>query len=201
MPNNFSNKEPWFYSRQLLKDNAQFIKGDVIDVGCGDGKHKEVILGLPNIKSYTGLEQNFKADIQADLNKRLPIEDNKYDTAILISVLEHLLEPQNALNEIARILKPNGYLLLTTVWVYPYHEAPGDYFRYNDKALEYLLGKAGFKVEKVFSLGGTAMVVFTILRRQLPFLNKISPVVDKLLSLSRKQHKNTPAYFIVARKK
>lgn len=201
MPNNHLKKEPWFYSRQLLKDNAQFIKGDVIDVGCGEGKHKEIILALPGVKSYTGLEQNFRADIQADLNASLPIENEKYDTAVLISVLEHLSEPQNALNEIARILKPGGCLLLTTVWVYPYHEAPSDYFRYNDTALRYLLNKAGLETEKVLSLGGTAMVIFTILRRQCRFLDRITPFMDKLFALSKKQHKNTPAFFVVARKK
>ena len=161
-------KEPWFYNRRFLADNLNLVRGDVIDVGCGRCKYKGLISGSSQVKSYTGVDfYATQADVIADLNKKFPIEDNKFDTAICISVIEHLLEPQNALSEIARILKPNGYLLLSTPWIYPYHGEPNDYFRYSGDCLKYLLEKAGFEIVSVFSSVGKIGILSVLLTRWL----------------------------------
>jgi len=61
-------KEPWFYNRTFLIDNTKFIKGDVVDVGCGRAKYKDMILGFEGVKSYTGIDfyQTESVDIIAD---------------------------------------------------------------------------------------------------------------------------------------
>lgn len=197
---------PWFYNKTFLVDNSKFIKGDIIDIGCGKSKYKKFILSLPQAKSYTGLDFYVakNVDIVADLNKKIPLEDNKFDTAICISVLEHLLEPQNALNEIYRILKPGGYLLLSTPWIYPYHGEPNDYFRYSKDCLEYLLKKAGFKIISISSTGGKMRIFFVFLINWFPFLKRFSLLIDKLLVFLIKREKiiqkNTPSHHIIAQK-
>ena len=197
-----TGEEPWYYDRMLLKDNSQFVKGNVIDVSCGKGKHKNIILGLPDVETYTGLDWYVGADIQANLNEKLPIKDNKYDTAICFAVLDYLKEPQIALKEIFRILKPNSYLLLKASWVYSRHSeaTDRDYFRFSDKGLEYMLDKAGFKIEHISSLGGMPLAIFGLLRNWLTFLEKTRPLIDKMLSLSGRAEKNTLAYFVIAKK-
>jgi len=196
-------EEPWFYNRRFLADNSSLIKGDVVDIGCGQGKYKDLISSSPQVKSYTGVDFYTKqADIVADLNNRLPIEDNKFDTAICISVMEHLLEPQIALSEIARILKPDGYLFLSTVWIYPYHGEPDDYFRYSGKCLEYLLEKAGFEKVSIISYGGKTRILLTFLIAWFPFLKKLSSIIDRFLSLSSKKEspENIINYQVTAQK-
>jgi SAM-dependent methyltransferase len=62
-------------------------------------------------------------------------------------VLEHLPEPQKAVDEIFRVLKPGGTLLLTTRFLFPIHDAPHDYFRFTKYGLRYLL--RGFEILKL----------------------------------------------------
>ncbi len=54
-------------------------------------------------------------------------------------VLEHLPEPQRAVDEMFRVLKPGGTLLLTTRFLFPIHDAPHDYFRFTKYGLRHLL--------------------------------------------------------------
>ena len=50
-----------------------------------------------------------------DLNSdRLPFQDNYFDLVLLSEVIEHLVNPDNALKEAHRVLKSNGILIVTT---------------------------------------------------------------------------------------
>ena len=53
----------------------------------------------------------------------------------------------------ARVLKPGGQLILTTVQDWEIHQHPNDFFRYTRYGLEYLFEKAGLK-SRVEALGG-----------------------------------------------
>jgi len=203
-------RKPWFYTWNFLRNNSHFIKGNVIDIGCGSAKYKPIILRLDGVKSYKGLDffRAGIADIVADLNKRLPIENDKYDTAICISVVEHLLEPQLALDEIYRILKPSGHLLLATPWVYPFHGEPHDYFRYSRFALKYMLEKSGFELVSVQPTGGKIRVLLAIIRQWIPILGRVVSLAEKLVprilplkNISDEKLLDTPSNQIVALKK
>lgn len=199
----FIGEEPWFYSRQLLKNSSQYIKGRVIDLGCGEkeNKHKSLILNLPGIESYTGVDFYTDADIKADLNEKLPINNGQYDTAICFLPLDYLKEPQNFLNESFRILKSGGYLLLTASWIYPYHPEPEDYFRFSDNALRYMLRKSGFQIESISPLGGKGQIISVFLRTKFPFFNKLRPFIDKIFTPRKNRlDKNPAAYFVIAKK-
>lgn len=49
-----------------------------------------------------------------DLNQKFPIEDNSIDVIISIQTIEHLYDLDNFVSEIYRILKPEGYLVIST---------------------------------------------------------------------------------------
>jgi len=49
-----------------------------------------------------------------DLNGRIPFDDATFDICFSIEVIEHLNNPQNIINEVHRILKPSGMLILST---------------------------------------------------------------------------------------
>jgi SAM-dependent methyltransferase len=69
-------------------------------------------------------------------------------------VLEHVFNPDDFLNEVNRVLKPSGKLLLTVPFVWDEHEQPYDYARYSSFGLRSLLEKHGFSIVKHEKVGG-----------------------------------------------
>jgi SAM-dependent methyltransferase len=96
----------------------------VIDLGCGDGefsvKVKEKIgcTEMLGIDIYDdSLEKAEKKGIivrKADLNTTLPLETESFDVVVSNQVIEHLLYPVKFMKEVYRILKPNGYAVIST---------------------------------------------------------------------------------------
>ena len=65
--------------------------------------------------SVSALKQgNFNATELDVSNVRLPLEDGSCSAVIMSEVLEHLIDPDFALNECRRVLRPDGVLVLTT---------------------------------------------------------------------------------------
>lgn len=123
------------------------LNGVTYDLGCGRRPYEKDILNIAD--SYVGVDwsntlHGLHADIIADLNKPLPIDDGVADTVVSFQVLEHLCEPQVMLSEAHRILKSGGNILITVPFQWWVHEAPHDYYRYTRYGLEYMLAKAGF---------------------------------------------------------
>lgn len=69
-------------------------------------------------------------------------------------VLEHVPEPKQMLQEISRVLRPGGHLILTAPHIWGIHEAPHDYFRFTHYGLEYLARQAGLHKVYIKAMGG-----------------------------------------------
>ena len=69
----------------------------------------------------------------------LGIASASVDVVLCTEMLEHVTEPQRAIDEMYRVLKPGGMLLLTTRFLFPIHDAPHDYFRFTKYGLRHLL--------------------------------------------------------------
>jgi SAM-dependent methyltransferase len=61
-------------------------------------------------------------------------------------VLEHVFNPDEFIEEINRVLKIGGKLLLTVPFVWDEHEQPYDYARYSSFGLKHLLENHNFKI-------------------------------------------------------
>lgn len=157
-PCGHSNRTPYNWllyeiSNQFLIKFSGFIKGTLYDLGCGDMPYRHWLLGFSD--RYIGVDwssspHDLKADIVANLNDALPIEDRVADSVISLSVMEHLCEPQIFLGEAYRILKPGGAIILQVPFMWWVHEAPHDYFRYTRYGLEYMFEKAGFNAIQIY---------------------------------------------------
>lgn len=80
-------------------------------------------------------------DTRGDL-LALPFVDNSFDGVVLTEVLEHCVAPQAAVEEVLRILKPGGLLLVTSPFWWPTHGVEGeykDYWRFTRQGWELLL--------------------------------------------------------------
>ena len=95
----------------------------ICDLGCGDGSLGELLIkknnsvfGVDDVAYQVNIakKKGINAFV-ADLNKdNLQFDDNTFDTVIATEVIEHLLNPDNLLNEAYRILKDNGIFIITT---------------------------------------------------------------------------------------
>ena len=84
----------------------------------------------------------------------MPFGDGAFDRIIAAEVLEHILDDQRAMNELARVLRPGGLAAITVPSFLPericwalsdeYHEVPGGHVRiYTRVELEAKLARAG----------------------------------------------------------
>jgi SAM-dependent methyltransferase len=125
-------------------------RGVVLDIGCADRWAQSV---LSAECFYVGLDYpatglalyGSRPDVLADA-ARLPIADQSIDTVLMLDVLEHLAQPALALSEIARVLRPDGKLLVSVPFLYPIHDAPHDYQRYTAFGLQRVFESAGLAV-------------------------------------------------------
>jgi SAM-dependent methyltransferase len=142
---------------EWLNRFTDHYKGHLYDLGCGEMPYKAWLLNYTD--TYTGVDwgsslHDLKADILADLNEPLPIENEVADTVISLSVMEHLREPQVFLSEAHRILKQGGAMILQVPFMWWVHEAPYDYYRYTQFGLQYVFEKAGFVDVQVYPQTG-----------------------------------------------
>ena len=118
----------------LFKKYAPEIQGTVIDAGAGSEWH---IKHLSHCE-YISIDLKGGCDIRGDAHK-LPFADAIVDGVLCMEVLEHCVDPFTAMEEISRILKPNGLLILSTPFLYPEHDTPTDYWRFTWNSIPRLL--------------------------------------------------------------
>ncbi len=128
----------------------------VLDAGAGECPHAPLFAHTRYVRLDRGIGDKAwdysKIEVLGDISE-LPFCDNAFDAVINIQVLEHLKEPGIGINEMARVLKPGGQLILTTVQCWEIHQHPNDFFRYTRYGLTYLFDKAGLE-SRVEALGG-----------------------------------------------
>jgi len=87
-----------------------------LDVGAGRGYLQDVV------QDYTGLDISpsaarfFRKPFVLGSATSMPFEDNSYDLIWSIWVLEHVPNPEQALNEMRRTVKDGGVLYLMPAW-------------------------------------------------------------------------------------
>ncbi len=129
---------------------------------------------------------DFNPDIVGDIHD-LPFEDNSVDAFIAMCVLTHVEEPQKAMRELYRCLKPGGYIFLFLPFLYYYHpwdEYYKDYYRFTQDGIKYMM-KDFSKVEIQPAYGPIATILNLI-----PFFSKrVSGIdwLDKWLMPNSKQ--------------
>ena len=94
---------------------APYLRSPIVDVGAGDGllarafpAHRVYSLDL----STTGLTKVLGRAVSAAA-EALPLRDGCAATVVLSEVLEHVEEPERALAQCRRVLKPDGLLLMS----------------------------------------------------------------------------------------
>ena len=98
--------------------------GVLLDVGCADGRDTVPLIPIVGASRTIGLELDDQfletarsrgiELIQADITKPWPLEDASIDVVHSNQVIEHLAQTDHFVREIRRVLKPDGYAVVST---------------------------------------------------------------------------------------
>lgn len=109
------------YSMILRSLERRGISGDrIVDVGCGTGllypfvrSRFQNYVGVDVVR-YDGFPE--EADfVQLDLDANaIPIPDNSADVVVAAETIEHLENPRQFVRQLARLAKPDGWVIVTT---------------------------------------------------------------------------------------
>lgn len=157
----------------------------ILDAGAGELKWREACTHLNYISQdfgkyegrgdgkalQTGSWNTSEVDIISDIID-IPVEDGFFDAILCSEVLEHLPNPELAIKEFSRIIKPNGTLILTAPFCSlthfaPYHFCTGFNIYWYEKHLE----NYGFKIIEAIRNGDYFSYIFQELKR-LPWMKK-----------------------------
>jgi len=146
------------HERRLNKFYKPNLHGIVLDIGCAGKIARQSVIALG--ATYVGLDYprtavamyGTRPDIFGDAHN-LPVRSESADTVLILNVLEHLLEPDKALGEVARALKPGGKCLLEVPFLYPLHDQPFDYQRWTRHGLKTSAARAGLQVTSLVPIG------------------------------------------------
>lgn len=133
---------------------ATHLKGRLLDAGAGKLPHRHLLkeLGVDYVSldfQQTHPELDMVADVQ-----HMPMQDRSFDSAVCIEVLEHVPNPEKALREILRVLKPGGKLVFSVPHFLYLHNEPYDFYRYTKYGLQELARRVGFQVVLIAPSGG-----------------------------------------------
>lgn len=123
----------------------------VLDIGC---YNKWAQRHLPAGCEYVGLDYYETAtqwygsvpDVYGDA-RMLPLASESFDVVILIDVLEHINDTQLLLQQIHRVLKPDGKAIIALPFLYPVHDAPRDFVRLTEYGIADLAERTNFDIE------------------------------------------------------
>jgi 2-polyprenyl-3-methyl-5-hydroxy-6-metoxy-1,4-benzoquinol methylase len=102
----------------LLRERG--ARGRLVDVGCGVGRFREFAADLAT--DYVGVDVVRHPALPADATfhrvdldrESMPLANESVDVVAAIETIEHLECPRGFVRELSRVLKPGGWLLVTT---------------------------------------------------------------------------------------
>jgi SAM-dependent methyltransferase len=142
---------PFFFVRReifsFLKNNSFFLNGNILDFGGGSKPYQNLFKNSQNYFSIEvlGNKENLRSDIYYDGSK-LPFADNAFDSILCTEVFEHVEKLDDVLDELYRVLKPGGRMIVTTPFMCMEHEMPYDFRRLSFNGLSNLMKKNKFKI-------------------------------------------------------
>lgn len=139
---------PYFFSRKQLNRDitkySHYLHGVCMDFGCGTQPYRRLL----HVDKYIGVEietdDKREGIIYYDGHK-LPFADEKIDSIISSEVFEHIVNIEEVLAELYRVLRVGGVMLVTVPFAYPKHCWPFDYKRYTTQGIKNLMVNAGFE--------------------------------------------------------
>ena len=134
---------------QQIYSKKKTVEGKIIEFGAYEGSSKNFtgfmkIIGKKDIVYADKIIKKNKGIMSEDLENTLSFHDQSFDNVIIFNVLEHVFNINNAIKEIHRCLKKDGFIIGSTPFIHRIHNAPSDFNRYSEQFLNKILIEKNF---------------------------------------------------------
>jgi SAM-dependent methyltransferase len=149
------------YFELLRKDVADFVSkygkeldsqnSNVLDIAPQDHEGAKPYFPSSNVETLD-IDPNSGASYVADIcqNNENIIKSDSFDVIVCTEVLEHTLQPFDAVKELHRILKPGGVALVSTPYNFRIHGPLPDCWRFTEHGLRELFKE--FEIVEIHEL-------------------------------------------------
>lgn len=196
-----SMSQALWYNRWTMKKFSRFVRGDILEVGCGIGNFTPVLAQLGRLWAIDidrhGLRETKRVSGKrvrvgwGDIEKGRYFFRHTFDSIICMNVLEHIQDDSRAIRNIYALVKPDGYVVvLVPVYQALYgsiDEAIYHFRRYSPKDILTKLTHAGFRIVRKRRLNflgaigwwvsGKLLKRATVTKRRIALFNRIAPWV------------------------
>jgi len=129
-------------------DRYALYDAKVLEIGSGTGYLQDVVDDYTGLDIASSVARHYHKPFVAGTATAIPFADSTFDAAWSIWVLEHIPNPEAALMETRRILKPGAVLFLMPAWEVKRWVAQGYEIRsYNDLGVRGTLVKASIPIQ------------------------------------------------------
>ena len=200
----------------LRMENPWYIDippgANVLDIGCGSG---ELLMRLEELgcnaygidvdeitSNHLRKEMNLNVTT-CDIDDGCSFQDNFFDVIIMRHSLEHVHDPVKVIQEVKRIMKLNGELIIgipniesvmarLTGEYWTDLDIPRHLFHFNPSTISRLLARSGFSVEKIhheFKVMNKGNIRKWISAKSLSYFIGLRPIVTMMGKLGSLCHK------------
>lgn len=112
-----------FLRKKRLAKALPFIKGKVLDYGCGIGllakyipksKYMGIDIDQESINTAKVLNPSYNFYKISNLTYEKAKRFGPYDTIVMLAVIEHIAKPEKILTDISKMLNSSGNIIITT---------------------------------------------------------------------------------------
>jgi SAM-dependent methyltransferase len=184
-----------------------------LDIGSKNRRYDHLFSNSNEIIAIDIIENKEYDIVKADA-RNMPFDDSFFNTVICFEVLEYIFETEIVLDEIARVLQPDGEFIFSVPFINPIHgfgkidDENTDLIRLTSKSWHEILSNK-FAEIKIISFGNKGSliysIIFSIIRRKKIiriFFFPLLKIIHSLLinAIQKKIDYNYPmGYFIICK--
>jgi len=167
---------PYFLCRHYIRKSIQDMlgaynfRGSLLDIGCGQKPYRNL---FAHVSEYKGIDfkdfsvnrdfeqsgPDFFFDENYKTTSTLSFDSASFDNTIAFQVLEHHPVPEKLVDEMIRVTRSGGYILLTAPFLGGIHEEPHDYQRYTIYGLKKLFENKQAQILQIKSSGSVMSTI------------------------------------------
>jgi len=179
LSNNIGNDNKSARTAWLEKTLKAIPEGSkILDAGAGEQQYKVLCQHLEytsqdfceytgegdNVALQTGTFDTSQIDIVSDITS-IPMPDESFDAVMCTEVIEHVPDPLKAVEELKRLLKKGGTLILTAPFTSLTHYAPYHFFTGFNKYFYLQYFQESFEIKELTANGTYFDVIAQEVRR------------------------------------